>query len=246
MKSTADGIVIWEVRTGEADRVITLLTPSGLVTAYARGSLKPGGRLTGSTAMLSYSNFELSSGKSMYTVTDATSQNRFLKIYSQADKYALAVYFCELMKYLAPTEEDSSEFLSLLMNCLFLLDGDLKPSWQVKSVFELRIMSLAGYMPDVGGCSVCGKEDSAGAVFFDPLEAVWVCSDCLREAGRIANYPFSVIAAVRHTVYSELKKAFSFTLSDESRKELVRLSEEYVLAHLERKPKTLDFYNMIR
>ena len=246
MKTAVDGIVIWEVKTGEADRVITLLTAQGLVTAYAHGSLKPGGRLTGTTAMLSYSNFELASGKNMYTVTDATSQNRFLKIYAQADKYSLAVYFCELMKYLAPTEEDSSRFLSLLLNSLYLLDGDLKPAWQIKAVFELAVMTLAGYMPDVDGCSRCGSPESSGGVFFDPLEASWTCSECLDKEGRPANYLFSVIAAVRYVVHSDTRRAFSFSLTGDAVKQFERLSEEYVLAHLERKPRTLEFYNIIQ
>ena len=246
MKTATDGIVIWEVKTGEADRVITLLTPGGLVTAYARGSLKPGGRLTGTTAMLSYSNFELASGKNMYTVTDATSQNRFLRIYAQADRYSLAVYFCELMKYLAPTEEDSSEFLSLLLNSLYLLDEDLKPAWQIKAVFELALMTLAGYMPDVDSCSRCGRDESRGGVFFDPLEAAWICSDCLSKEGRIANYQFPVIAAVRYVVHSDIRKAFSFSLSGDACRQFSRLSEDYVLAHLERKPRTLEFYNIIQ
>ncbi|MBR4797771.1 MAG: DNA repair protein RecO [Oscillospiraceae bacterium] len=246
MKTATDGIVIWEVKTGEADRVITLLTPGGLVTAYARGSLKPGGRLTGTTAMLSYSNFELASGKNMYTVTDATSQNRFLRIYAQADRYSLAVYFCELMKYLAPTEEDSSEFLRLLLNSLYLLDEDLKPAWQIKAVFELALMTLAGYMPDVDSCSRCGSDESRGGVFFDPLEAAWICSDCLSKEGRIANYQFPVIAAVRYVVHSDIRKAFSFSLSGDACRQFSRLSEDYVLAHLERKPRTLEFYNIIQ
>ncbi|MBR5070480.1 MAG: DNA repair protein RecO [Oscillospiraceae bacterium] len=246
MKTATDGIVIWEVKTGEADRVITLLTPGGLVTAYARGSLKPGGRLTGTTAMLSYSNFELASGKNMYTVTDATSQNRFLRIYAQADRYSLAVYFCELMKYLAPTEEDSSAFLSLLLNSLYLLDEDLKPAWQIKAVFELALMTLAGYMPDVDSCSRCGSDESREGVFFDPLEAAWICSDCLSKEGRIANYQFPVIAAVRYVVHSDIRKAFSFSLSGDACRQFSRLSEDYVLAHLERKPRTLEFYNIIQ
>ena len=196
--------------------------------------------------MLSYSNFELASGKNMYTVTDATSQNRFLRIYAQAEMYSLAVYFCELMKYLAPTEEDSSAFLSLLLNSLYLLDEDLKPAWQVKGVFELAVMTLAGYMPDVEKCSKCGNPESSGGVLFDPLEASWICADCLRKEGRAANYPFSVIAAVRYVVGSYTRKAFSFSLSGDAQKQFSRLSEEYVLAHLERKPKTLEFYNVIQ
>jgi len=245
MKTTTDGIVIWEVKTGEADRVITLLTPDGLLTAYARGSLKPGGKLTGSTAMLSYSNFELSSGKNMFTVVDATSQNRFIKIYSQAEKYALAVYFCELLRNLAPTEDDSMDFLKLILNCLYLLDGDLKPAWQIKAVFELTVMTLSGYMPDVHSCARCGKNESGGAVFFDPLEATWLCSDCLKEMNRMPNFPYSVVAAVRYVVSTDPRKAFSFSLAEDSQKQFSRLCEEYVLAHLEKKPKTLDFYHVI-
>ncbi len=246
MKTSVDGIVIWQVKTGEADRVITLLTPAGLVTAYARGSLKPGGKLTGSTAMLTYSNFELASGKSMYTVADATSQNKFSRIYIQPEKSSLAYYFCELLRDLAPTEEDSTEYLSLFLNCLYLLDGDIKPEWMIKAVFEMRVMSLAGYMPDVAACAGCGREDSRADVFFDPLEAVWLCSDCLKGSGRVANYSYSVMAAVRHIVMTELKRSFSFELGEDAQKQLVRLCEEYVLAHLERKPKTLDFYKSLK
>ena len=36
MKTTAQGLVIWQVKTGEADRVITILTGGGVITAYAR------------------------------------------------------------------------------------------------------------------------------------------------------------------------------------------------------------------
>ena len=138
-----------------------MLTDNGLLTAYARSSMKPGSKLTGSTAMLAYSNFELSTGKNMYTVVDATSMNRFPGIYADTSRYSLATYFCELLKDLAPVEEDSSEYVKLLQNCLYLLDKDLKPLWQIKSVFELSIMTLSGYMPDVFECSSCGERQNS-------------------------------------------------------------------------------------
>lgn len=245
MKITCDGIVIWEVKTGESDRIITVLTDSGLITAYARSSMKPGSKLTGSTAMLAFSNFELSTGKNMYTVVDATSQNRFPGIYSDTGKYALATYFCELLRDLAPVEEDSTEFVRLFQNCLYLLDKDNKPIWQIKAVFELSIMTLAGYMPDVIECSLCGESRSNGGVFFDSQNATWICSDCLIKINRPANYSYSVISAVRYIVLSDPKKAFAFSLSENNQKELNRLCETFVLDHLEKKPNTLDFYHMM-
>lgn len=245
MKITCDGIVIWQVKTGESDRIVTILSDNGLLTAYARGSMKPGSKLTGSTAMLSYSNFELSTGRNMYTVVDATSQNRYPGIFSDTEKYALATYFCELLRDLAPVEEDSSEYVRLFQNCLYLLDKDIKPLWQIKAVFEMSIMTLSGYMPDVIECSVCGESRSNGPVFFDSQNATWICSDCLSKLNRPSNYSYSVISAVRYIISSEPRKAFAFTLSDANQKELSRLCESYVLDHLEKKPNTLDFYHMM-
>ena len=34
MKISVDGLVIWEKKTGEADKVISILTPDGVITAY--------------------------------------------------------------------------------------------------------------------------------------------------------------------------------------------------------------------
>ena len=245
MKKVTDGLVIWEVKTGEADRVITLLTPEGVLTAYARSSLKPGGKLTGPTAMLAFSNYELSSGKNMYTVADATSTSRHLKLRNDAVSYALAVYFCELLKLLAPAEEEqdtAEEYLRAMLNALYLLDGSLKPLWQIKGVMELTLMTLAGYMPNLEACSVCGSTSSDSA-FFDPVSAQWTCSDCCARLGIRPNAPFSAIEAMRYVTYSEPRKAFSFSLQDSAASAFSYCCEMLVRSHIDHRLPTLDFYH---
>ena len=244
MKTTADGIVIWEVKTGEADRVITILTENGLITAYARGSMKANGRLTAGTSVLSYSNFELASGKTMYTVTEAELERRFIHLYSDAQAYSLAVYFCELLKLLAPTDEDSSEYLKLMLNSLYLLDSAAKPLWQVKAVFELTLMTLSGYMPDVLCCSQCGEYES-DMVTFDLNTGSWLCSSCSEKAGLMPTVPFSAVAAMRYIITSEPKKAFSFRLTDKAAEDFAALTESFVRLHVEHKLSTLDFYKQL-
>lgn len=244
MNLTKDAMVIWEVKTGEADRVITLLSPDGILTAYARSSLKPGGRLTGPTAMLAYSNFELSTGKSMYTVKDASAIDMYLKLRSDPVVYALAVYFCELLRLLAPVEEDASDYLRLMMNSLYLLDGGSKPLWQVKAVFELTVMTLSGYMPDLLGCSVCGR-DSAVAARFDPLSASWTCPECCARLGLAVNVPFTAVEAMRYVVSSDPRRAFAFRLDETSVAEFCSCCEQLVLNHIDHRLPTLDFYHSL-
>ena len=243
MKTTTNGLVIWESRTGEADRVITLMTPTGVITAYAKGSLRPRGRLTSSTAMLTLSDFELFTGRNMYTVDDAQVRRRFLRLTTDPVSYALAVYFCELLKLLAPVEDDASGFLSLMLNSLYLLDEQKKPLALVKAVFELRVMSLAGYMPDLSGCVSCGADGRDGA-HFNVAEGTMLCPRCAAASGVRINVPGSVVQAMRYVTTSTAAKAFSFTL-EKHMDPLCELAERYLLTRLERPVSTLQFYTSV-
>lgn len=236
--------MIWENKTGEADRVITLLTPSGVVKAYAKNSLRPKNKLTSPTAMLSYSNFEMYTGANMYTVDDAQIKHRFVRLFSDTMGYAVAAYFCELLKLLAPVDDDAGDFMSLALNSFFMLNEGKKEHDLIKCVFELRLASLAGYMPDLVACSGCGASESTSG-WFDIQEGIWICSGCARAAGKSLNLPGSSLSAMRHIIYSGLAKALSFELGDESKRLLSQICEQYIIARLERIPATLEFYKTI-
>ncbi|MCL2538707.1 MAG: DNA repair protein RecO [Oscillospiraceae bacterium] len=244
MKTSTDGIVIWEIKTGEADRVVTILTDTGLITAYSRGSLRPKNKLTSPTAMLSYSNFELRSGKNMFNIDDALSKERFIRIASDITKYSLAVYFCELLKNLAPIDDDSSEYLSLMLNSLHLLNEGKKDILHLKAVFELRIMSMSGYMPDLETCAGCGVYASE-RLFFDYINGVWYCEDCVKNGVKAINCTGSILHAMRHVIYSEKNRIFSFELLEKQLGTLSKLASSFVVSHIERSPATLDFLNSI-
>lgn len=245
MKLTTEGLVIWENKTGEADRVLTLLTPGGVVTAYAKNSLRPQNKLTTPTAMLSYSDFELFSGKNMYTVDDAQIKHRFVKLFADVQGYALAAYFCELLKLLAPIDDNASDFMSLTLNALYLLNARKKDIDLVKCVFELRAAAYAGYMPDLVECRDCGAYMSKDA-YFDQYDGIWLCRDCAAQNARPLNMPQPVLQAMRHILYSDLAKAFSFKIGKTAQEILCDLSEQYVAVHIDKQLATLDFYQTIR
>lgn len=244
MKIATEALVIWEHKTGESDRVITLLTPEGVVSAYARGSLKPGGKLTSSTAMLGYSSFELAEGRNMYTVAEAESILRFPRLSAQMADYALACYFCELERLLAPADSGSAEFLSLALNSLHLLSETDKPRGLIKCVFELRVMSAAGYMPDVESCAACGEQTDADA-YFDAAGGNLLCAECAKRRGLAANITGGALSALRYIIDAPTSRAFSFELGERSLETLSRVSEDSVRRWLEHPLPTLDFYKSL-
>lgn len=244
MKKSTQGLVIRQNKTGEADRVITILTPEGVLTAYARGSLKPGGKLTSSTAMLGYSEFELAEGKNMYTVTDAQSIMRFARLSMDMTRYSLACYFCELARLLAPADESSAEFLSLTLNSLYLLSETDKSCSEIKLTYELRAMSEAGYRPDIESCRECGTDEQQD-FFFDVAEGNILCRKCAERTGKNVNFPCGALSAARYILNSPLSKAFSFKLGGQSLTALERVSEEYVRRWVEHPLSTLEFYKQL-
>lgn len=245
MKTTTDALVIWENKTGEADRVITLLTPDGILSAYARNSLKPNNKLTSSTAMLSYSDFDLYPGKNMFTVDDAKIRHCFVHLFTDVEGYALSAYFCDLLRLLAPVGDDASAFLSLMLNALAMINEDKRPKDIIKSVFELKILEYAGYAPDIHSCRNCGaEEDTPG--FFDLLDSTWLCRRCCAKKEMPLNCAQGAIAAIRHILNSALSKAFAFELGESALKNLVDLCEHYTIAKVEKKLDTLDFYKTLQ
>lgn len=245
MNVSKDGLVIWNVKTGEADKVITILTEEGLFTAYARGSLKPNGRLTSACSMLSFSNFELATGKNMYTVVGAENMKKYYRIYGDAVSLALVTYFCEVLKLTVPSDEEAAMYYRLMMNSLHIMNEGLKPLWQIKAVFELTVMTLFGYMPNVMGCIRCGSVDS-DRVYWSASDGSWMCSECASKAGIEPYVPFSVISAIRYIVSTDIDKAYSFDLRSPSRESFCSICEEYLLEHIDHEIKTLDYYRAIK
>ena len=159
------------------------------------------------------------------------------------EKLALAQYFCELAGVLAPSEEPAEEFLRLLLTALHLLGAGKRDPRLIKAVTELRLLALAGYMPDLTACRACGGTDSP-VMWLSLTAGSLTCDACPRPGGAVALPP-NILAAMRHGLYRELEKAFSFTMQDASLTELSRAAEAFLLAQLQRGFRTLDFYHSL-
>lgn len=246
MQTATDGLVLKEQTVGETDRLITILTRTdGIVRAFARGARNLKSRNASATQMLSYSDFLIFRGRESNVIDSAESKKVFFGLRGDLVKLTLAQYFGELALSLAPEGEDASSHLRLLLNALHFLEEGARPPLILKAAVEMRMMALSGYMPDLVGCSGCGRFES-GTMFFRLRHGALSCENCYRADGTPA-VPLEpgVLAALRHTIYAPFEKLFSFELSPNGEKALATASELYVTTQLERNFKTLDFYRRI-
>ena len=246
---STDGIVLREKQIEDYDSILTLLTRArGVITAYARGARKPRNALRVSAELLSYSDFVLFSSKDRYSVDKSALNRLFMGVRGDIEKLSLASYFCQLAAEAAPREEPADDYLRLLLNCLHLLDTGKRTGTFLKPVFELRLLTIAGFMPHLVGCAACGTFE-APRMFFLPQPATLLCENCMDHAGKDAvllPVEPGVLTAMRHTIYSDNVNIFSFTLSEAGLDRLGEITELYVMHQLEKRFETLEFYKSIR
>ena len=200
-----------------------------------------------STDLLCYSTFVLFKNKDTWHINAADSEKIFFNIRSDIEKLALASYMCELEKELAPEEQLADEFLRLILNSINFMDTGKHDHFFIKPIFELRIISLAGYMPNLVGCCNCGKYEDK-SMYFSLQQGQLYCMSCESSIPQNSRLlPFSVVYAMRHIIYSDFNKIFSFTLGEDSLKILSQITEEYIHHTVEKTFNSLEFYkNMIK
>lgn len=133
-----------------------------------------------------------------------------------------------------------------MLNSLHFLSQGSREQKLIKAVLELRMLSLAGFMPDLSACALCGALNSDTMLLL-PSEGRIVCKKCVKNRQSSGGLVISsdVLAAMRHIIYSEFEKCFSFKMSETGLESLSRCAEVYMLSQLGRGFKTLDFYNTI-
>lgn len=223
--------------------MLTILTAGhGKLSVNVRGALRKNSKFAAVTGLLVFSEMTLFQSRDRWSMTEARSIEQFLGLRNDLALLSLASYFAELVEAVADEDSPNPELLPLCLNALFALSEGLKVPNLIKPAFELRLMVVAGFAPLIDRCSVCGNDDS-DSVVLDINEGVLICSDC----SLVGNYRLSrgALIAARYIMGCDPKKLYSFNLGDGALRELANATESYLLAHLDRSFRTLNYYNKI-
>lgn len=247
MFNTTRALVLREVRYKEADRILTLLTDSqGKITAKARGALRKSSRTAAATQQLCYSEMTLFGNRGKWTVNEAVMIEPFAGLQADLEKLALGCYFAECLEALSMEETPDAALLQLGLNGLYALSSGKYEPMLVKAAFEIRLMCLSGFAPDVQGCVVCGKESPEEPMLGLESGAV-CCRNCRRTSmGQLLPLDDSALAALRYIVSAPAKQLFSFKLGGQPLEQLNLVAERYLTEHAERKFSTLEYWKSLR
>lgn len=241
------GVVLRETETKESDKMLTLLTADlGKIPVVARGARRKTCRFAAAAQPLAYAEWTLYRRGDWHYASEGATLELFAGLRKDLSRLSLGAYFAELTESAAAPGEPAPELLRHLLNGLYALDKLRKPERLAKAAFEFRLLCLAGYEPLAEGCACCGEPDPAEPVL-DVGQGVLYCKGCAVK-GNSLLVPLcqGSLAALRHILYGDAKRLYSFTLDGPGLDRLARAAEAFTTAQLERRFRTLDFYKSLQ
>ena len=224
MEIKTKGVVLHRTFVGEKDAIIKILTEnSGVISASAKGVKSMKSKLSAGCSLFSYSDFLLTESKGRYIVTSASLLEGFYGLSANIERLSYATYAAEAAAAISPDPEDARAIIPLLLNTFYLFSNSQKNLRLIKCVFELRLLCLLGYAPELCGCVECG--DTEELCFFSPAEGGIVCRSC----GNIPDAQIitpDTLTAMRYAHDADDKRAFSFALPQTNIDEFESITEK--------------------
>lgn len=228
---------------GEYDKRLVLLSKErGRISAFAKGARKQNSVLLACSQPFCFGEFFIYEGRTANTIVSAEIKNYFLPLRENLTLLSYASYFCEVAGYFSSENNDELRLLKLLYQTLNILSKEKMEAGLIRTVFELRAITINGEGPQVFECVCCGANATEYA--FSAEKGGLVCAEC-KESKAKRKLLTSTIYAMQYIVSSEIEKLYHFTVTKEVSEELYRVVTDYYKYRVGFHFKSLEFISLL-
>jgi DNA repair protein RecO (recombination protein O) len=235
-------LLLKQVDTGEADRVVTLLTEDlGKLSAIARGARRSRKRFGAALSLFVLAEAELRkrTTSSLHVLTGYQALEIHAGIGRNIAAIAHGSYATELVEALCPREQPEPALFELLLEMYALLAREPSTSERLR-VFELRLLTAAGLAPQLTACVACGRDvlTEPEHLGMDVERGGVVCGDCRKPDQAIEAETYGALFELTQL---GLADAGRLTLSERVRRELRNTLAVYLEHTVGRPLKSVQF-----
>jgi DNA repair protein RecO (recombination protein O) len=158
-----EAVVLSRLDFGEADRILTVYTPYlGKLRVIAKGVRRPTSKLGPHLEYFTRSHLMVAKGRDLDLVTGAETIEPYLPLRSNLEALGHASHLVELLNRLTEDRQENARAYDLLIRSLTLLADGVDP-FAVTRHYEMALLSLVGYRPELYQCVNCTSEIQSGA-----------------------------------------------------------------------------------
>lgn len=231
---------------GEADRLLTLFSrEAGKLRAVAKGVRKMRSRKAGHLEPFTRSKVLLARGRDFWIITQAETVDAYLPIGEDLLRTAYAAYVLELVDRFIYEEGENRALYQLLVDTLERV-ATLPDAFPAVRYFEIRLLDLLGFRPELNNCVRCGNEIKAEDQYFDAGQGGVLCPRCGEGVQTARPVSVNTLKFLRHYQRSTFREASRPELSPAVRRDMESLLNYYLTFLLERKLNAPAFLREVR
>jgi len=241
-----EAIVLRRTDFGEADRLLTVFTPArGKLRLVAKGARKPSSRKSGHVELFSRGEFLVAVGRDLDIITQAETVEPFLPLREDLLRTTYAYYVAELADAFTAERDENAPLFRLLVEAFgWLCEAEDLPL--AARYYELHLLGLAGYQPQLFACVGCKKRLEPEVSYLSAAEGGVLCPDCGRNRPGTIELSVNALKVLRFLQTRDWDTCRLVRLSPASHAEVERAMNGYITYHLERKLKSVDFIHHLR
>jgi DNA repair protein RecO (recombination protein O) len=243
---SVEAIVLRHSDWGEADRLLALFTrEAGKLRAVAKGVRKLRSRKAGHLEPFTRVRLLLARGRDFWIVTQAETVDAYLPLREDLLRTAYGAYVLELLDRFSYDEGENRSLYNQSVEALARVSTLEDPFLAVR-YYELRLLELVGFRPELFRCVSCGNEIRAENQFFDVFQGGVVCPRCAPRYPAASKIHKDTLRFLRHLQRSAFTEAMRAYPNDEQRAEMEHILRHYLTYHLERRLNSPEFLEEIR
>lgn len=240
-------VVLNSVDYAESDRILAFFTlEHGKISGIAKGARRSRRRFVGKLDPLSHIDlvFSVGSRGELAFIEEASLVDAFNGLKADIERLSEACYLLELTSEMTREGQVMPAVYHTLVEFLRMLEA--ARCLELLRFFEIRLLSLAGYLPHLVGCVVCRGEASGVRLSFSSERGGIVCRGCSTGLpGLIAVSPgttglLSMASRLDGDKLGRLRPGQAFLEESE------RLLYDFIRFHIGKELKTRRFMEKLR
>ncbi len=242
-----EAIVLSRFELGEADRVLTLLTPhDGKLKAIAKGVRRPRSRLGGAVEPFAELHLVLARARTFDVITSASVGHAWLSLRERLESTATAWYLAELSERAVEERAFAYPVYALLKRAYQLLDDGMAPG-RVARWFEYGLADALGMRPEVERCVECDRTLEPDEEFrWVPTLGGTLCANHPAPAGEVAPLSLAALKLLRAYRRLDIEAIAGLRLPVAVEAEVEVALRRFIRSVLEREARSLAFLDEVR
>lgn len=244
-----EAVVLRSYNLAEADKIVLCLTRNaGLVRGVARGSRRIRNRFGAALEPFTLLNLSYyhKENQELVSFRQAEIVKSHFDLARDPNLLAGLAYIGDLIVEFSPPHQTNEKLFRMVNACLEALEAAPEDLQLILRYFEVWLLRLEGFLPDIRRCGECGKAFAEGMLILTNSAFGLLCQACAQGKGEVLSRKAYLGLCSMQKVGPSVFALESRSLSSGIQREIAELTHRMIGRVLERRPRVQPILQPIR